>query len=125
MFCSCGTFVLAMRSSTADIVGVVSKNSTAEDQATLAGLLEQRAFRPVIDRRYPLGDAADAIRTSGERPCVRKDRCRNLTCVREASRTDAATRPSYNTAQTLDGKKAPKFPRIFRYVSCYPFFKQL
>ncbi len=41
---------------------VVSKTSTAEDLATLAGLLEQRAFRPVIDRRYPLGDAADAIR---------------------------------------------------------------
>lgn len=41
---------------------VVSKTSTAEDLATLAGLLEQRAFRPVIDRRYPLGDAVDAIR---------------------------------------------------------------
>ena len=41
---------------------VVSKTSTAEDLATLAGLLEQRAFRPVIDRHYPLGDAADAIR---------------------------------------------------------------
>lgn len=41
---------------------VVSKTSTAEDLATLAGLLEQRAFRPVIDRRYPLWDAADAIR---------------------------------------------------------------
>lgn len=41
---------------------VVSKNSTAEDLATLAGLLEQRALRPVIDRRYPLGDAVDAIR---------------------------------------------------------------
>lgn len=41
---------------------VVSKTSTVEDLATLAGLLEERAFRPVIDRRYPLGDAADAIR---------------------------------------------------------------
>ncbi|MGO4776799.1 zinc-binding dehydrogenase, partial [Lysobacter sp. 2RAB21] len=41
---------------------VVSKNSTAEDLATLAGLLEQRALRPVIDRRYPLGNAVDAIR---------------------------------------------------------------
>ncbi|GAB3351075.1 zinc-binding dehydrogenase [Lysobacter tyrosinilyticus] len=40
----------------------LSKTSTAEDLATLAGLLEQRAFRPVIDRRYPLGDAVDAIR---------------------------------------------------------------
>lgn len=27
-----------------------------------AELLEKRAFRPVIDRRYPLGDTADAIR---------------------------------------------------------------
>lgn len=41
---------------------VVSKTSTAENLATLAGLLGQRAFRPVIDRRYPLGDAVDAIR---------------------------------------------------------------
>ncbi|UXI65999.1 NAD(P)-dependent alcohol dehydrogenase [Tahibacter amnicola] len=41
---------------------LVSKTSTAEDLATLAGLVEQRAFRPVIDRRYPLEDAADAIR---------------------------------------------------------------
>lgn len=41
---------------------VVSKAPTAEDLATLAGLLEERAFRPVIDRRYPLGDAVDAIR---------------------------------------------------------------
>lgn len=41
---------------------VVSKTFTAEDLATLAGLLEQGALRPVIDRRYPLGDAADAIR---------------------------------------------------------------
>ncbi|WP_158549189.1 NAD(P)-dependent alcohol dehydrogenase [Lysobacter silvisoli] len=41
---------------------LASKAPTAEDLATLAGLLEQGAFRPVIDRRYPLADAADAIR---------------------------------------------------------------
>ncbi len=41
---------------------LASKTYTAEDLATLAGLLEQGAFRPVIDRRYPLGDAVDAIR---------------------------------------------------------------
>ncbi|MBD8525903.1 NAD(P)-dependent alcohol dehydrogenase [Pseudomarimonas arenosa] len=41
---------------------VVAKNPTAEDLATLAGLLEQGALRPVIDRRFPLGDAADAFR---------------------------------------------------------------
>lgn len=40
----------------------VSKTSTAEDLATLAGLFTAGAFRPVIDRRYPLGDVADAIR---------------------------------------------------------------
>ena len=41
---------------------LASKTYTAEDLATLAGLLEQGAFRPVIDRHYPLGDAVDAIR---------------------------------------------------------------
>lgn len=41
---------------------MVSKTSTAEDLATLAGLLAQGAFRPVIGRRYPLADVADAIR---------------------------------------------------------------
>ncbi len=40
----------------------VSKKTTAEDLATLAGLLAERALRPVIDRRYPLGEVADAIR---------------------------------------------------------------
>ena len=41
---------------------VASKTSTAEDLAALAGLLDKGAFRPVIDRRYPLEDAVDAIR---------------------------------------------------------------
>jgi NADPH:quinone reductase-like Zn-dependent oxidoreductase len=41
---------------------VVSKDCAAEDLATLAALLEQKVFRPVIDKRYPLGDAVDAIR---------------------------------------------------------------
>ncbi|MBT2744881.1 MULTISPECIES: NAD(P)-dependent alcohol dehydrogenase [unclassified Lysobacter] len=41
---------------------VVSNTPTAEDLATLVGLLEQGVLRAVIDRRYPLGDAADAIR---------------------------------------------------------------
>ena len=40
----------------------VSKTSTAADLTTLAGLLAERALRPVIDRRYPLEDVADAIR---------------------------------------------------------------
>ncbi|QWP75327.1 NAD(P)-dependent alcohol dehydrogenase [Lysobacter sp. K5869] len=41
---------------------LVSKAGTAEDLATLAGLLEQKMFRPIIDRRYSLENAADAIR---------------------------------------------------------------
>jgi len=41
---------------------LVSKSPTADDLATLAGLLEQKAFQPVIDRRYSLGDAVDAVR---------------------------------------------------------------
>jgi NADPH:quinone reductase-like Zn-dependent oxidoreductase len=40
----------------------VSKTSTAEDLATLAGLLAEGVLRPVIDRRYPLDGVADAIR---------------------------------------------------------------
>ncbi len=40
----------------------VSKTATAEDLATLAGLLAEKALRPVIDRRYPIQDAPDAIR---------------------------------------------------------------
>lgn len=40
----------------------VSRTSTAEDLATLAGLLAEGAFRPVIDRHYPLEGVADAIR---------------------------------------------------------------
>ncbi|MGH8080895.1 MAG: NAD(P)-dependent alcohol dehydrogenase [Lysobacter sp.] len=41
---------------------LVSKAPTAQDLATLAGLLEKKVFRPVIDRRYSLGNAADAFR---------------------------------------------------------------
>jgi NADPH:quinone reductase-like Zn-dependent oxidoreductase len=40
----------------------VTKTFTAEDLASLAGLFAERAFRPVIDRRYALEDVADAIR---------------------------------------------------------------
>jgi NADPH:quinone reductase-like Zn-dependent oxidoreductase len=40
----------------------LAKTSTAEDLATLAGLIAEGALRPVIDRRYPLRDVADAIR---------------------------------------------------------------
>ena len=40
----------------------VSKTSTAEDLAMLAGLFAERALRPVIDRRYTIEDVADAIR---------------------------------------------------------------
>lgn len=40
----------------------LAKKSTASDLATLAGLLAEGAFRPVIGRRYPLGEVADAIR---------------------------------------------------------------
>ncbi len=40
----------------------VSKTAAAEDLAILAGLLAEKALRTVIDRRYPVEDAADAIR---------------------------------------------------------------
>lgn len=40
----------------------LSKASRAEDLAILAGLLAERALRPIVDRRYPLKDVADAIR---------------------------------------------------------------
>jgi NADPH:quinone reductase-like Zn-dependent oxidoreductase len=40
----------------------LAKTSTSADLATLADLLAQGAFRPVIGRRYPLADVADAIR---------------------------------------------------------------
>ncbi len=40
----------------------VSKTSTSEDLATLAGLCAESALRPVVDRRYSLEGVADAIR---------------------------------------------------------------
>lgn len=40
----------------------VSKKSAAEDLTSLAELLAEGAFRPVVDRRYPLENVAEAIR---------------------------------------------------------------
>ena len=40
----------------------LAKTSTAADLATLADLIAAGALRPVIGRRYPLADVADAIR---------------------------------------------------------------
>lgn len=40
----------------------VASTTTSTDLATLADLVGQGAFRPVIGRRYPLADVVDAIR---------------------------------------------------------------
>lgn len=40
----------------------LAKTSTTDDLAALSGLLAEGAFRPVVGRRYPLADVADAIR---------------------------------------------------------------
>lgn len=40
----------------------LAKTSTAEDLASLVGLLAEGAFRPVVGRCYPLAEVADAIR---------------------------------------------------------------
>lgn len=40
----------------------VTKTLTSADLGTLSGLLAEHAFQPVIGRRYPLADVADAIR---------------------------------------------------------------
>lgn len=39
---------------------------TRADLAVLSDLVEAERIRPVIDRRYPLGEAADALRHQGE-----------------------------------------------------------
>lgn len=41
---------------------MVTNTTTSADLRTLASLLAENAFRPVIGRRYPLADVADAIR---------------------------------------------------------------
>jgi NADPH:quinone reductase-like Zn-dependent oxidoreductase len=38
------------------------------DLAFLAELIAQGTVKPVIDRRYPLREAAEALRCPGERP---------------------------------------------------------
>ena len=41
---------------------MVLGTTKADDLATLADLIDDSAVTPVIDRTYPLGEAADAIR---------------------------------------------------------------
>ena len=40
----------------------VTNTTTSADLGTLVGLLSEGALRPVIGRRYPLAEVADAIR---------------------------------------------------------------
>jgi NADPH:quinone reductase-like Zn-dependent oxidoreductase len=47
-------------------MGGVSAKPNQEDLAFLKGLLEAGKVVPVIDRRYPLGEAAEALRYLGE-----------------------------------------------------------
>jgi len=46
-----------------------------------------------------------------------------MTCIREASRAEAATQPRDGAPQTSIHEKTAKFPRNFRYSSCYSIFK--
>jgi len=45
--------------------GVIARERL-EDLEALSGFLESRAVTPVVDRVYPLADAADAIRYLAE-----------------------------------------------------------
>jgi NADPH:quinone reductase-like Zn-dependent oxidoreductase len=47
-------------------MGGVSAKPIQKDLAYLKGLLEEGKIVPVIDRRYPLGEAAEALRYLGE-----------------------------------------------------------
>jgi len=47
------------------LMGIARMNSN--DLVFLKGLLEARKVIPVIDRRYPLGETAEALRYIGEK----------------------------------------------------------
>ena len=53
-------------------LGVLGHRQNREDLTFLAGLLETGTVGPVIDRRYPLTEAADALRHLGERRALGK-----------------------------------------------------
>jgi NADPH:quinone reductase-like Zn-dependent oxidoreductase len=46
-------------------LGGVSAKASQKDLIFLKGLIEAGKVKPVIDRRYPLGEAADALRYLG------------------------------------------------------------
>jgi NADPH:quinone reductase-like Zn-dependent oxidoreductase len=48
-------------------MGGVSAKNSQKDLVFLKGLLEARKVVPVIDKRYPLSETADALRYIGER----------------------------------------------------------
>jgi NADPH:quinone reductase-like Zn-dependent oxidoreductase len=48
-------------------VSQLSHEPNVEDLAYLKGLIEAGKVKPVIDRRYPLSEVAEALRYYGER----------------------------------------------------------